>query len=83
VAGITSILATMPTTTERIASRVRGLAAENRFTQQRIANVLGMSRTSVTERFSGRVPFTAPELFTLANEFNTDISRFFPEQVAA
>ena len=73
----------MSTTTERIADKVRGLAAENRFTQQRIAVALNMSRTSVTERFSGRVAFTAPELFTLAHEFDVDIARFFPERVAS
>ncbi len=77
----------MATTTERIANRVRGAAAENRFTQSRIADVLGISRTSVVERFNGRVPFTATELHDLAAAMGVPVSRFFPqpasEEVAA
>lgn len=69
----------MANTTERIANRVRGLAAEHRFTQSRIAGVLGLSRTSVVERFNGRVPFTATELFDLAVAMQVPVGRFFPE----
>lgn len=71
----------MATTTERIANRVRGLAAEHRFTQAHIAALLGLSRTSVVERFNGRVPFTATELFDLASAMGVPVDRFFPEQV--
>ena len=78
VAGIRYILTAMPTKTERIASKVRGVAAEKRFTQQRIAETLGISRTSVVERINGRVPFTGVELDDLAEAMSVDISRFFP-----
>ena len=73
----------MTETTKQIADKARGVAAEKRFTQARIAATLGISRTSVAERYSGRVPFTAPELFTLATAFDVDIARFFPERVAS
>jgi transcriptional regulator with XRE-family HTH domain len=77
----------MANTTQRIANRVRGVAAEHRFTQARIADVLSLSRTSVVERFNGRVPFTAPELFELSTAMGIPVSTFFPastfEAVAA
>lgn len=69
----------MASNTERIANRVRGLAAEHRLTQQRIAEVLGISRTSVGERFNGRVPFTATEMLALANEMGLPVARLYPE----
>jgi len=73
------MLAPMTTTTERIADRVRGVAAEARYTQQRIADTLGLSRASVVERINGRVPFTAAEIQTLASAMDVPVLRFFPE----
>jgi hypothetical protein len=68
----------MASTTERIADTVRGVAAEKRFTQQRIADTLDRSRTSVVERFNGRVAWTATELFELSVAMGVPVSRFFP-----
>lgn len=73
----------MTDTKERIAAKVRGVAAEHRFTQQRIADTFGISRAAVVERINGRVPFTGVELLTLASAMNEPITRFFPEAVAA
>lgn len=73
----------MTETTKLIADKARGVAAEKRFTQERIAATLGLSRTSVAERYSGRIPFTAPEIFALASALDVDIARFFPERVAS
>lgn len=67
---------------ERIAAKVRGVAAEHRFTQQRIADALEISRASVVERYQGRVPFTAPEILALAEAMHEPITRFFPERAA-
>lgn len=72
----------MTSATEQIAAKVRGVAAEHRFTQQRIAETLGLSRTAVVERVQGRVPFTAPEVFALAAAFDVPVSRFFPDVVS-
>lgn len=72
----------MQDTTERIASKVRGVAAEHRFTQQRIADTLGISRTSVVERINGRVPFSAAEVFALSQATGAPLDRFFPERAA-
>lgn len=68
----------MTNATERIADKIRGLAAEKRFTQQRIASVLEISRTSVVERMNGRIPFTAAEVLILAEAMNEPVARFFP-----
>lgn len=69
----------MQATAEQIANKVRGVAAEHRFTQGRIAETLGLSRTSVTQRIQGRVPFTAPEIATLADAMGVPVQRFFPQ----
>lgn len=62
-----------------IADMVRGVAAEKRFTQKRIAEALGLSRTSVVERVNGRIPFSALEVLTLSQAMNVPVTRFFPE----
>lgn len=68
----------MQTMTETISAKVRGVSAERRFTQQRIADTLQISRTSVVERINGRVPFTGTEILKLAIAMGVDVSRFFP-----
>lgn len=73
----------MSNASQEIANKVRGIAAEKRFTQERIAAILGLARSSVSQRYSGATPFTAPELYILATAFDIDISRFFPERVAS
>lgn len=73
------MLTGMTSTTTAIADKVRGVAAEKRFTQQRIAEVLGISRTQITERYQGRVPFTATEIFTLAEALDVPLGRLFPD----
>lgn len=72
-------MASMKATQTQIADKVRGVAAENRVTQQRMADTLAMSRASVVERINGRVPFTGVELLTLAQAMNVPVTRFFPE----
>lgn len=78
VRGFPVIVPDMTSTTERIAGRVRGIAAEHRFTQKRIADTLGLSRSSVVERINGRVPFTAPEVLALSIAMHVPVARFFP-----
>lgn len=77
------MLANMTDTTTAIADKVRGVAAEKRFTQGRMAESLGLSRTSIVERMNGRVAFTGAEILTLAQIMNVPVTRFFPEAVAA
>lgn len=46
----------------RIGSRVRGLMAEKRVTQEQVGASLGLSQVAISRRLSGRVPFDVNEL---------------------
>lgn len=81
--GIPCIVTDMPNTNAVIADRVRGVAAEKRLNQQAVATILGLSRTSIAERYSGRIPFTGPELYVLSSSLDVRIDRFFPSHSAA
>ena len=73
----------MQTITLEIANRVRGVAAEKRYTQKRIADTLGIARSSVVTRYNGSTPFTSTELAVLANDMHVNVARFYPELVVA
>lgn len=73
----------MANTTERIADKVRGFKAEKRLTEQRVADIVGLGRSAVVQRMNGRVPWTATELFELAQATGTPVSRFFPDVTVA
>jgi transcriptional regulator with XRE-family HTH domain len=66
-----------------IADKVRGVAAEKRKDQEAIAGILGISRQSVSQRFNGRVPFTATEVYKLSLAWGEPVARFFPSERAA
>lgn len=72
----------MTDATQKIADKVRGLAGEKHLNQQDIATLLGIDRKSVHARWHGRVPFSAAEVFTLAESLNEPVTRFFPEPAA-
>ena len=56
---------------------VRAETARRGLKQQDLAVRLGLSQGSISARFSGRVPFTADELYELAAWFDVPVSRFF------
>lgn len=62
---------------ERIAARVRSVAAEHRVKQTALAGTLGLSRVALNRRINGHIPFTAAELSSLAGFFNVPVGRFF------
>lgn len=64
-----------------IPDKVRGVAAEKGYTQERLASIIGISRTQLVERFAGRVPFKADEILTLARTMRVSVERFFPTEV--
>ena len=64
-------------TNEDVASRVRGLAAERRSTQQQLAAALNISEMAISRRINGRTPFTPEELITLARHFRVNVAYFF------
>lgn len=78
--GIPCIVDDMLTITLEIANKVRGVAAEKRYTQKRIADTLGIARSSVVARFNGSTPFTSTELAVLAKDMQVSVSRFYPHQ---
>lgn len=74
---IRAMLSPMADEMVRIADRARGLAAEHRVTQAQVAEILGISRKAVNERFSGKVPLLAWEVERLAAEFGVQITDFY------
>ena len=77
--GIPYIVPDMPDAMTNIADRVRGIAVEKRFTHDRIASLLRLSRTSVSARMNGSIPWTGAELLILAAAFRISPARFFPD----
>lgn len=63
-----------------ISNKVRGVAAERGYTQQRTAQALGISRTALVDRYAGRTSFKADELLTLAVVMRVPVERFFPTE---
>ena len=74
-------LSRMKDATSLIADKVRGVAAEHHLTQQGLAEIIGRDRKSVHERWHGRVPFSAAEVFAIATATGETVSRFFPEPI--
>jgi transcriptional regulator with XRE-family HTH domain len=62
-----------------IADKVRGVAEEKRSKQEHVAGILGISRQAVSQRYTAKVPFTAPEVHRLASVWNVPIARLFPD----
>jgi len=63
-----------------IPDKVRGVAAEKGYTQERTARTIGISRTQLVERYAGRTSFKAEELLTLSIEMRVPVSRFYPTE---
>lgn len=62
-----------------IPDKVRGVAAEKGYTQERTARTIGISRTQLVERYAGRTSFKADEILKLSIAMDVPVSRFFPE----
>ncbi|MFJ4174043.1 helix-turn-helix domain-containing protein [Microbacterium sp. NPDC089696] len=63
-----------------IPAKVRGVAAEKGYTQERIALTIGISRTQLVERYAGRTSFKADEILALAIDMRVPVERFFPSE---
>lgn len=50
----------------RTGSRVRGLMAEKRITQDQVAQALGVTQPAIARRLNGSVPFDVNELALVA-----------------
>lgn len=62
-----------------VAEEVRSMAARKRYSQTKVAAVLGCSQAAVSRMFRGAVPFDVNELDALAREWNVPITDFFPK----
>lgn len=78
--GMPHTLTDMTNTSIGIPDKVRGVAVERGYTQDRIARLLDISRTQLVERYAGRVDFRAGELLKLAIDMRVPVERFFPTE---
>lgn len=62
--------------------RVRGRLAESEVSQERAAQVLGLSQAAMSRRLSGRVDFTISELLDLAEWLGVTLDDLLPREVA-
>lgn len=63
--------------TQQVAVRVKQARIENNYTQQQIANFLGVSFQQVQKYESGLSSISINKLILLANSLNLNISYFF------
>lgn len=80
LSGISHTLADMTNPQIGIPDKVRGVAAEKGYTQERTAQTIGISRTQLVERYAGRISFKADEILTLSRAMRVPIDRFFPSE---
>ncbi|MBI3552847.1 MAG: helix-turn-helix transcriptional regulator [Elusimicrobia bacterium] len=66
-----------------IGSRVRELRHERRWTQQRLAALLGITQGHLSQLERGNASFTADQLLTLLKHFNVQLDYFSPEKASA
>lgn len=58
-------------------NKLKGLRAERSYTQNDVANFMGISLTSYQRKESGTSQFTASEIIKIAEIFQVDISEIF------
>lgn len=58
----------------KIGARVRGLMAERKITQERVADHLGLKQPAIARRLSGEVPFDVNELSQVAGLLDVQVS---------
>lgn len=78
--GISHTLSGMTNSRIGIPDKVRGVAAEQGWTQERTALTIGISRTQLVERYAGRISFKADEILALAMAMRVPVERFFPSE---
>ena len=66
-----------------IGARLRELRQERRWTQQRLAALLGITQGHLSQLERGKREFTAQQLLTILKHFNVPIDYFSGEKVSA
>jgi len=57
-----------------LAGEVRAVMARRNVTQRDIADLLGLSQPSISERLRGQVPWTVEELVAVADHLDTSVA---------
>jgi len=73
----------MPITKQELGNRLRQLRETRGYTQEDIAEILGISRTAVVQLEAGNRNLDSVELMTLANDFGFDPKKLFEENFDA
>jgi Zn-dependent peptidase ImmA (M78 family)/transcriptional regulator with XRE-family HTH domain len=73
----------MPITKQVLGNRLRQLRESRGYTQEDVAEVLGISRSAVVQLEAGNRNLDSVELMTLANEFGFDPKHLFEERFDA
>lgn len=58
----------------RVARKIRGVMGENRCSQKELANYLGLSQGSISNRLNGDVPLSIDELDLIAAKFDIPVT---------
>ena len=69
-------------TKHSIGQRVRELRQERHWTQERFADLLGISQNYLSELERGHGSFTAEQLLTILKHFNVPVDYFAPQKAA-
>lgn len=74
----------MPLTiSNRVTAEVRAEAARRGATQEEVAQILGISQTQVSRRFTGQIDFAVGELVRLAEAWEIPFTRLLPDELRA
>lgn len=64
-----------------VTAEVKAEAARQGATQEEIAQILGISQTQVSRRFTGQIDFAVDELYALAAAWSVPFSRLLPDEL--
>lgn len=70
-----------PTHTEQVGALVHGFATIQGYRQVDLAELLGLTQSSISARLAGRTPFTVAEIATLAGAFDVEPGDLIPAVV--
>lgn len=63
-----------------VAANIRDLLAEREGKQAELAELLGLTHSSISRRVRGEVPFRSDELVAVAKHFKVDVATLFAKR---
>lgn len=70
-------VADMNSAQEAVAAEVRAALARKKIDQSKVAEVLSLSRSSVSQRINGHHPFSVAQLLVIAHLVDIEPAEFF------